>query len=164
MNTSLWCIACSATKWSVLSKELFCTAGTRSVKIKVHSKRVEKMAQIHSKRVEKVSKYTRNERRRCQNTLETSGEDVKIHSKRVGKMYFLTTAVSLNTEDWFNTLSTIILLIQSNNQWQSNTLKLHSKRVEKMQNYTRNGLGRCKTTLETRGEDVKQHSKRVGKM
>ncbi len=27
--------------------------------------------------------YTRNEWRRCKNTLETSGEDVKLHSKRV---------------------------------------------------------------------------------
>ncbi len=44
----------------------------------------------------KLTKYTRNECRRCettlqtsgedlQNTLETSGEDVKLHSKRVGK-------------------------------------------------------------------------------
>ena len=30
--------------------------------------------------------YTRNEWRKWENTLETSGEDVKIHSKRVGKM------------------------------------------------------------------------------
>ncbi len=27
--------------------------------------------------------------------------------------------------------------------------------------YTRNGWGRCKTTLEMGGEDVKSHSKRV---
>jgi pyruvate kinase len=27
--------------------------------------------------------YTRNEWRRCETTLETSGEDVKLHSKRV---------------------------------------------------------------------------------
>ena len=31
---------------------------------------------LHSKRVEKMWNYTRNERRRCVNTLETSGEDV----------------------------------------------------------------------------------------
>ena len=31
-------------------------------------------------------------------------------------------------------------------------------------NYTRNEWRRCKTTLETSGEDVKLHSKRVGKM
>ncbi len=40
-------------------------------------------------------------------------------------------------------------------------LKLHSKRVEKMQNYTRNECRRCKTTLETSVEDAKLHSKRV---
>ncbi len=31
--------------------------------------------------------------------------------------------------------------------------KLHSKRVEKMQNHTRNEWRRFKTTLETSGED-----------
>jgi hypothetical protein len=74
----------------------------------------EELLKLHSKRVEKILNYTRNEWRRClglaisledeipdnnyrdviistivdwlQNTLETSGEDVKIHSKRVGKM------------------------------------------------------------------------------
>ncbi len=35
---------------------------------------------------EKVKKYTRNEWRTCENTLGTSGEDVKIHSKRVENM------------------------------------------------------------------------------
>ncbi len=32
---------------------------------------------------------TRNERRRCQTTLETSGEDAKLHSKRVEKTLYL---------------------------------------------------------------------------
>jgi hypothetical protein len=36
--------------------------------------------------------------------------------------------------------------------------KLHSKRVEKMSNYTRNEWRRCKTTLETSGEDLKQQN------
>ncbi len=40
-------------------------------------------------------------------------------------------------------------------------VKLHSKRVEKMQSYTRNEWG---ITLETGGEDSKLHSKRVQKM
>jgi hypothetical protein len=31
-------------------------------------------------------------------------------------------------------------------------------------NYTRNEWGRCETTLETSGDDVKLHSKRVEKM
>ncbi len=32
------------------------------------------------------------------------------------------------------------------------------------ENHTRNEWGKCKTTLETSGEDVKIHSKRMGKM
>ncbi len=43
-------------------------------------------------------------------------------------------------------------------------MKLNSKRVEKMYNYTRNEWARRKTTLETSGEDVKLHSKRVEKI
>ncbi len=47
----------------------------------------EDVQKLHSKRVGKMCKnYTRNEWRRCRNTLETSGEDAGIHSKRVGKM------------------------------------------------------------------------------
>jgi hypothetical protein len=34
----------------------------------------------------------------------------------------------------------------------------------KCKNYTRNGWRRCKTTLETSGEDAKLHSKQVEKM
>ncbi len=36
--------------------------------------------------------------------------------------------------------------------------------VKNTENYTRNEWRRCKTTLETSGEDVKLHSKRVEKM
>ncbi len=43
-------------------------------------------------------------------------------------------------------------------------LKLHSKRVKKMENYTPNGWRRWKTTLQTGEEDGKLHSKRVKKM
>ncbi len=39
----------------------------------------------HSKRVEKMWNYTRNEWRRCETTLETSGEDIKVHSKQAEK-------------------------------------------------------------------------------
>ncbi len=42
--------------------------------------------------------------------------------------------------------------------------KLHSKRVGKMKNYTRNEWGKWKATLETSGEDEKLHSKRGEKM
>jgi hypothetical protein len=37
-------------------------------------------------------------------------------------------------------------------------------KISDRQNYTRNEWRRCKTTLETSGEDVKLHSKRVEKM
>ncbi len=43
-------------------------------------------------------------------------------------------------------------------------LKLHSKRVEKIQNPTRNEWRRLKNTLETSGKDPKIHSKRVEKI
>ncbi len=43
-------------------------------------------AELHSKRVRKMSNYTPNEWRRCQTTLETSGQDEKLHPKRVGKI------------------------------------------------------------------------------
>ena len=42
--------------------------------------------------------------------------------------------------------------------------KLHSKRVGKIEKYTRNEWRRLKSTLQTSGEDVKLHSKRVKKM
>ncbi len=41
---------------------------------------------LHSKRVEKICNYTRNEWRRYEITLKTSGEDMKLHSKRVEKI------------------------------------------------------------------------------
>jgi hypothetical protein len=43
-------------------------------------------------------------------------------------------------------------------------VKLHSKRVEKIRNYTQNELKTYKITLETSGEDQKIHSKRVVKI
>ena len=39
--------------------------------------------------------------------------------------------------------------------------KIHSKRVEKMQKYTRNGWKRCKNTLETGGKDKSFRSFRL---
>jgi hypothetical protein len=42
--------------------------------------------------------------------------------------------------------------------------KIHSKRVGKKGNYTRNEWGRRETTLKTSGEDLKLHSQRVRKM
>ncbi len=133
---------------------------------------------LHSKRVEKRWNYTRSECIFSSNvgqsmrfnagnipkstrwtTLETSGEDVKIHSQRVEKMW------NLHSK-------------RVEKMW-----KLHSKRVEKMWNYTRSecifssNVGQPMrfnagnipkstrwTTLETSGEDVKRHSKRVEKI
>jgi hypothetical protein len=43
-------------------------------------------------------------------------------------------------------------------------VKIHSKRVENMQNSTRNEWRICKTPLETSGEYAKLHSKRVEKI
>ena len=40
-------------------------------------------------------------------------------------------------------------------------VKLHSRRVDNMSNYTRNEWKTCQTTLETSGKLVKLHSKRV---
>ncbi len=55
------------------------------------------------------------------------------------------------------------LMKSSDNTQELPSGKIHSKRVEKMENYTRNEWRRLKTTLETSGEDVKLHSKRVEK-
>ncbi len=41
---------------------------------------------------------------------------------------------------------------------------IHSKRVEKMEIYNRNGWRRWKSKLETSGEDGNLHSKRVERM
>jgi hypothetical protein len=42
--------------------------------------------------------------------------------------------------------------------------QIENLKLKKGENYTRNGWGRRKTTLHTREEDEKLHSKRVGKM
>ena len=63
---------------------------------------------LHSNRVEKMYNYTRNEWRRCETTLETSGEDVKITLETSGEDF--KTTLEASAED----------------------VKLHSKRVEKM--------------------------------
>ncbi len=83
--------------------------------------------------------YTRN------GTLVTGGDDAKKHSKRVGMM-------QKSTRNECGNLAALAF----------------GKRVvevlENLLNYTRKEWGRCKTTLETSGEDVKLHSKRVEKM
>jgi hypothetical protein len=137
--------------------------------------------------VKKINNYTQNECRRSVTTLETSGEDVLsnlFHADDDPLLDYL-------NEEGQTTLGT-----------GGKDPKLHSKREEKIQNYTRDeckkcknytlnewgrlgqsiepkyycpviptvlvngaeGIGTGKTTLETSGEDVKLHSKRVEKM
>ncbi len=97
--------------------------------------------------IAKGKNYTPNEWRTNQNTLETSG--------------------FLGLLNWRASFSENILFQILQSHLYDNEIevtKLHSKRVEKMQNYTRDEWKRCKTTLETSGEDVKSHSKRVEKI
>ncbi len=55
------------------------------------------------------------------------------------------------------------LFIKSKREIKERPLKI-SKLEENLKNSTRIEWERCKSTLETSGEDVKLHSKRVGKM
>ena len=118
---------------------------------------------LHSFRVEKIEKYTRFELRRWKNTLVLSWEHEKIHSFRV---YFYLVSSNLeslyNREDVNNAMQ--IVECMTFRQTIEHRGKLHSKRVEKIENYTRSEWKRLKTTLETSGEDWKLHSKRVEKI
>ena len=117
--------------------------------IKLHSKRVEKTKttldtsgeddKLHSKPVQKTK-----------TTLETGGEDDKLHSKPVQKTK---TTLETGGEDYlFNAASAAALVAESAVEVSLNTAA---------KNYTLNERGRFKNTLETSGEDVKIHSKRV---
>ncbi len=89
---------------------------------------------LHSKWVKKMWNYTRNESRRCETTLETSGEDVKLHSKRVKKMWNYT------RNEWRiceTTLEKSLEDVKLHSKRVEKMRKLHSKRVKKMWNYTR---------------------------
>jgi hypothetical protein len=107
---------------------------------------------------EKLKKHTPNEGRRCKNTLETSAEDVKIHSKRVEKMQNYT------RNEWrrsppFSLFFSMIFL-------KSPHVHLLTSRPPNMEEISTSDCLPMheKTTLETSGEDVKTHSKRVEKM
>ncbi len=103
--------------------------------------------------------YTRNERRRCETTLETRGEDVKLHSKRVEKM--LTLWIVAFAVEWFHITTGALLCIvlfrifytrnECSFRWSGNI------RLSKPGHI-------YKCTLETSWEDVKVHSKPVGKI
>ncbi len=93
---------------------------------------------LHSKRAEKMWNYTRNEWRRCENTLETSGED---HFR----------------SSWFCAMCCPCSLITSPPPcWCFSLLRPYSTSWTTESEH--------KITLETSGEDVELHSKRVEKM
>ncbi len=124
----------------------------------------------HSKRVEKMWNHTRNEWRRCETTLETSGEDEKPHSKRVEKIQFYTrNECKIPTDVLANSLLnrrrkqklSQTLKVSFTLETSEEDVKLHSKRVEKMWNSTPNEWRRCETPLQTSGEDVKLHSEKM---
>ncbi len=123
-----------------------------------------KRLEPHSKRVENI-----------QNTLETSGKDSE-HTRNEWKRY-------KNTQNewkrYKNTLVSSVFFthhitnflnsfqarkLSARTSFSDNLVKIHSKRVGKMFNYTQNEWRRCEITLETSGEDVKLHSKRVEKI
>jgi hypothetical protein len=66
---------------------------------KCESKSQWAQVKLHSKRVEKMSIHTRNELRRWQVTLKTSGEDVNSHSKRVDKSKNKTNTLHLSLKE-----------------------------------------------------------------
>jgi hypothetical protein len=78
---------------------------------------------------------------------ETSGEDQSSSLEKSG-------------EDQSSSLETSVIFaakqadLQRTYEEKLQKVKLHSKRVEKMKKYTRNEWRRCKTTLETSGEDI----------
>jgi hypothetical protein len=109
---------------------------------------------LHSKRVEKMRDCTRNEWRRCEIALETSGEvltlffNVPIDLARAFRMDK-------------NIPSLLVPKKSSTLETSGKDEKLHSKRVGKIKDSTRNEWKRSKTTLQTSGEDQKLHSTRV---
>jgi hypothetical protein len=65
---------CSFSK--LCEKEKHSTVSSREASVMV--KLTIALVKLHSKRVEKMSNYTRNERRRCETTPETSGKESKV--------------------------------------------------------------------------------------
>ncbi len=108
---------------------------------------------LHSKRVEKMRIYTRNEWRRCKTTLVTSGEDqtwVEAQKLNIASLASnleaksktdLQSKIDTSSSD----ISTALGILEGE--------KLHSKRVGKMWNYTRNEWREWRSTLRTSEED-----------
>ncbi len=86
---------------------------------------------------------------------------MKLHPKRVEKIVFQKMPKNFVYE-WTESKNDLIILVQDVGHLAE--VKIHSKRVEKMQKHTREEWGRCKNTLNTSGEDAKTHSTRVGKI
>ncbi len=128
---------------------------------------MEKQVKLHSFRVGNKWNYTRFKWKTSETTIASSGEQMKLHSFPVGNKWNYTrsewgtseTSLASSGEDVPNfvpygqRLAVVdqrnMSCIRSSHFTQSAGGKLHSKRVEKMQNYTRNEWRRCKTTLET---------------
>ncbi len=91
-----------------------------------------------------MQNYTRFEWRRCKNTLETSGED-----QAIGRLFPLFCLIIPFNIAYSNITTTYLTQGETTLETGGEDVKLHSKRVGKMWNYTRNEWGRCKTTLET---------------
>ncbi len=74
---------------------------------------------LHSKRVEKMRNYAPNEWRRCETTLERSGEDVKLHSKRVYRFLFSGSLLNIQTQAVYSFTSVLKVEAGENGNLQS---------------------------------------------
>ena len=120
----------------------------------------EEDAKLHSFRVKNMQNYTRFEWRICKITLVSSGEDSKLHSFRVEKIQnytrfewrrYRSISIGLTTSlwNWGCRYWSLIFVSKRSLTVPETTLetggedwKLHSKRVGKIENYTRNEWGR----------------------
>jgi hypothetical protein len=82
--------------------------------------------------VEKIEKYTRNEWRRIENTLETGGEDWQIHSKRGEKLFWSLPETEVHLLRLHGKLKNTTINLETTLETSGEDVKLHSKRVEKM--------------------------------
>ncbi len=85
--TALYNISCHLLSLTLMSYSDFSGMSSKTSDFKRRRRNGRRSrCKLHTRiRVEKMWKYTRNEWRRCENTLETSGEDVKIHSNSSGE-------------------------------------------------------------------------------
>ncbi len=121
--------------------------------------------------MEKIKNYTRNGLRRCQITLEPSGEDVPVltnnhlcHPSPTRQIQFylkqksplvssvVFTFSPLDSSVVFTSLNKKLMVI--------GCMPLHTS----LGNHTQKECGRYKPTLEKSGENTKRHSERVEKI